>query len=262
MYLYKGLCLWSMPCRSSIFLGLGSVGAKVLFVDSLVLDIETELLLLLLKDLLELLVCPPNRLLLEETVNLLQGNTTSLRNEEEGEEEGKEGQRREEEVHAVSHSLEHLLGEARDEEVEQPVAGSCAGLSQGTEVGIEEFRVDDPGGTVPGRGVDSSPKVEEDDSGNTATVERAGGVVLRCNHVDIRANDPHADGAGDTTDKKKVPATELIDKEQQPDKRHNGLDHTKDTGHQVDSVRLNANALQKLSVYVRPRETKSEINVP
>lgn len=257
-----------MLCRSSIFLGLGGARAasasavKILFVDSLVLDIKTELLLLLLENLLELLVCPPNRLLLEETVDLLQRNTTGLRNEEEGEEEGKEGQRGEEEVDAVAHSLEHLLSEARDEEVEQPVAGSCAGLSQRAEVGIEEFRIDDPGGTVPGRSVDSSPEVKEEDSGNTATVEGAGGVVLGCDHVDISTNDPHADGTGDTTNKQKVPATELIDKEQQPDERHNGLDHTEDTGHQVDSVRLDTNALHRLLVYERPRGTESDISLP
>lgn len=107
--------------------------------DSLVLDIKAELLLFFLEQRLELLVCLPNRLLLKEAIDLLQGNTTCLRNEEEGKEEGKEGQRGEEEVYTIAHSLEHLLGKARDEEVEQPITGSGAGLGQGTEVGIEEF---------------------------------------------------------------------------------------------------------------------------
>lgn len=107
--------------------------------DSLVLDIKAELLLFFLEQRLELLVCLPNGLLLEEAVDLLQRNTTGLRDEEEGEEEGKEGQGGEEEVYTIAHSLEHLLGEARDEEVEQPVTGSGTGLGQGTEVGIEEF---------------------------------------------------------------------------------------------------------------------------
>ena len=70
-----------------------------------------------------------------------------------------------------------------------------------------------------------------------------GRVILGCNNVDISTNDPHADGAGDTTDEKKVPPTELIDKEKQPDKRHDSLDNTEDTSHQVDSVRLDTNAL-------------------
>lgn len=70
-----------------------------------------------------------------------------------------------------------------------------------------------------------------------------GRVVFGCNHVDISTNDPHANGAGDTTYKKQVPPTELIDKEQQPYKGHDGLDDTEDTSHQIDSIRLNTNTL-------------------
>lgn len=43
--------------------------------------------------------------------------------------------------HAVVHRGEHLFGEARDEEVKEPVARSRGSLSQGTEVGVEEFLI-------------------------------------------------------------------------------------------------------------------------
>lgn len=109
--------------------------------------------------------------------------------------------------------------------------------------GSGTYGVNDPGSTVPGWGVDGGPKIEEEDSGNTATVKVVCGVIFRRNHIDISTDDPHADGAGDTTDEKKFPATELIDKEKQPDKRHNGLDHTEDASHQIDSVGLDTNAL-------------------
>ena len=103
------------------------------------LDIVAELLLLGGELLLEHLVCAPDRLLLEQPVDLLQRNTTCLRDKEEGEEECQEGQGGEEEVDTVVHRPEHLLGKARDEEVEKPVTGSGGGLGQGTEVRVEEL---------------------------------------------------------------------------------------------------------------------------
>ena len=106
---------------------------------SLVLNIEAELLFLFGKHGLELLVCAPHGLALEEAVHLLQGNTACLGDEEEGEEEGEEGEGGEEHVDSVAHGCEHLFCEAGDEEVEEPVAGCCAGLGERSEVGVEEF---------------------------------------------------------------------------------------------------------------------------
>jgi hypothetical protein len=70
------------------------------------------------------------------------------------------------------------------------------------------------------------------------------GIFRGLHNIDVCTNDPHADGAGDTTDKKKLPPSELIDKEQQPHERHEGLDHTEDTGQDVDCVGLHTDALQ------------------
>jgi hypothetical protein len=39
------------------------------------------------------------------------------------------------------HCGEHLFCEARDEEVEEPVTRGGGGLSQGTEIGVEEFLI-------------------------------------------------------------------------------------------------------------------------
>lgn len=212
-------------------------------VNSLILNIEAELLLLGAENLLKLLVGPPDRLALEQAVDLLQRDTGGLGNKEEGEEEGKEGERGEEHIHSVSHGGEHLLGEARDEEVEEPVACGGAGLGEGTEVGVKEFGVDDPGSTVPGGGVDRGPEVEEEDSGNTTSVQ--GGDVVLCwlNNVDVGTDDPHTERTCDGTNEQKLAATELIDQEQQPNNSHNSLDDTEDTSHNVDSVCLNTQRL-------------------
>ncbi len=111
----------------------------VLAVNSTILDLEPELLLLSCQLSLQLLVRVPDGLDLEEALNLLQRDTTGLRDKEEGKEEGEEGQGCEKEVDAIAHGREHLFGESRYEEVEKPVTGGCAGLSQRAEVGVEEF---------------------------------------------------------------------------------------------------------------------------
>lgn len=234
--------------------------------NRLLLDIEPELLFFGLQLSLELLVGPPDRLDREETINLLKRDTAGLRDEEKGEEEGEEGQGSEEEVYSVSHGFEHLFGEAGDEEVKEPVTGGCEGLGQRTEAGLEEFllhiseslehsiygethRIDDPWSTVPGGCVDSSPHIEEEDCGNATTVEVVARVVRRVHDVDVCTNDPHTDGTGNTTDQKKLPSSELIDKEQQPDDRHNSLDDTEDTSQDVAGVGLHTDTLQKEGQY-------------
>lgn len=111
----------------------------VLLVNRAILDLKSEPLFLLLQFSFENLVGIPDRVALEQPLDLLQRNPTSLGNEEEGEEEGKEGQRSKEKVDSIAHGGEHLFGESRDEEVEEPVAGCCGCLSQGTEAGLKEF---------------------------------------------------------------------------------------------------------------------------
>jgi hypothetical protein len=98
------------------------------------------------------------------------------------------------------------------------------------------YGVDDPRGTVPGRGVDGSPEIEEEDSRDTTAVEVRTGVVFGLDDTNVGTNNPHTDRSGDTTNKEKVPSSELIDQEQEPHKRHNSLNHTENTGHKVDSV--------------------------
>lgn len=105
------------------------------------LNLIAELLLLFRESSLEHLVCSPDGLAIKQAVDLFKRDTAGLRDEEKGEEECQERQCSEEEVHAVVHLLEHLFGEARDEEVKEPVARSRGGLSQGTEIGIEEFLI-------------------------------------------------------------------------------------------------------------------------
>lgn len=70
------------------------------------------------------------------------------------------------------------------------------------------------------------------------------GVLRRLDDADIRADDPHADGAGDGTNQQKLASSKLIDQEQQPDEGHDSLDDTENAGHQVHGIRINANTLE------------------
>lgn len=107
----------------------------------------------------------------------------------------------------------------------------------------DTYRVDDPRGTVPGRSVHGGPQVEEENRHDTSTSQVVGGVLLWLNDIYVCTDDPHADGAGDTTDQQKLPSSELVDKEEQPHKGHDGLNHTEHAGQQVDSVLLDADTL-------------------
>lgn len=106
------------------------------------------------------------------------------------------------------------------------------------------YRVDNPGGTVPGGSVDGSPQVEEEDGGDTAAVQVGDVVLGRLDDVDVGTDDPHADGASDGTNEQQLSATELVNKEEQPDDGHEGLDDTENTSQDVNSVRLDTEGLE------------------
>lgn len=105
------------------------------------------------------------------------------------------------------------------------------------------YRVDDPGGTVPGGSVNGSPQVEEDDSGDTTTGQSRRGMVGGIHDVDVGTNNPHADRTSDGTNEKKLASSQLINQEEQPDESHDSLDNSEDTSHDANGVIRNANAL-------------------
>lgn len=60
-------------------------------------------------------------------------------------------------------------------------------------------RVDNPRSTVPGRCVNGSPEVKEENGSNATTIQVVARMLCRLYHVDVRTGDPHADRTGDTT---------------------------------------------------------------
>lgn len=54
-------------------------------------------------------------------------------------------------------------------------------------------------------------------------------------------NDPHAYRTAESTDHEQVSSSKSVDQEEEPDERHDGLDHTEDASGQERSVRT-ANA--------------------
>lgn len=101
---------------------------------------------------------------------------------------------------------------------------------------MSTYRVENPWGTVPGRGVEDGPQVEEEHSGNTTTVHLGLGVLGRLGDLDVCADNPQADGATSGTDQEQVTATDAINEVQQPHEGDDSLDDTEDTGSQKGGV--------------------------
>lgn len=127
----------------------------------------------------------------------------------------------------------------------------------------QTYRVDDPRCTIPGGRVNSRPEVEEHNSSDTTASQMVLWIFGRVDDVDVCAQNPHADGACDTTDQKQLASTKLINQEQKPDESHDGFDDAKDTRHYVDCITLNTNALPKVSVVDLERigDTRTEKTV-
>lgn len=174
----------------------------------------------------------PDRLGGEQAVHALERNALGFGDEEEDEEDGCDHHRGEEEVHATSggaHGVEHGGGEAGDEEVPEPIARCCGSLAETASVVVEDFTVDDPGRTVPRRRVEDGPQVEEEDRGDAARGQRGGGVRVDTGMENVTADDPHAHRTADGTDHQQLSASEVVDKDQDPDDGEYSLDHTEDT---------------------------------
>ena len=91
------------------------------------------------------------------------------------------------------------------------------------------YRVENPGGTIPGRGIEDGPQVEEEHGRNTTATEAVTLVVLGLRDLDVCADDPKTDGATRSTDQQQVTATDLVNKPEQPDEGHDCLHDTEYT---------------------------------
>lgn len=176
------------------------------------------------------------RLDLEQLIHALKRNTLGLRNEEENERYGQNHQAGEEKVHSVAHGKEHLRREPRDDEIPEPVVGGCRRLAEGTSLLAEHFGVDDPGSAVPGWCVENGPQVEEEDRGNTAGRQLVRFTRGSACNLNVRADNPHADGTASGTDHKELGAAQMIDQVHQPDNGYNCFDDAEETSGEKASV--------------------------
>ena len=64
-------------------------------------------------------------------------------------------------------------------------------------------------------------------------------------NIDVSADNPHADGTGDSTNEEEFSPAELIDQEKKPDNGHDSFDDTENTGHDIHSVRSDTKTLEK-----------------
>lgn len=125
----------------------------------------------------------------------------------------------------------------------------CAGLGLAdsplaTETSVTH-RVENPWSTIPGRGIEDGPQVEEEHGHDTATIHVRLGVVLWICDLDVCADDPHTNGTTERTDQKQVTTTNVVDKIQQPHEGDHSLDYAKDTGCEQTVVSLDTNSLRE-----------------
>lgn len=196
----------------------------------------TEVLLVLAQLGNDLSVRISDRLDLEELIHALEGHALGLRDEEVHEHNGAKHQRCKEEVDAVLHLGEHLGSEAGNEEVPEPVRRGGTSLGERTHVGVEHFRVENPGGTVPGWGVEDGPEIEEEHGCDAAAVHVGLRVRGGVGDLDVGTDDPETDGTTKSTDQEQVATTDTVNQVQKPDKGNDSLDDTEDTGGEHASV--------------------------
>ena len=160
----------------------------------------------------------------EEAVHGLERDALGLGQEEPDEDDRAQHQAREEEVDAVAHGIEHLGSEAGNDEVPEPVVRSGESLCESTDVLVEHLGVVDPWGTIPRWRVEDGPQVEECHGADTTVAEGLRDVLRGVSYSDVAADVPHAERATDSSVHEQVAASELVNKDEEPEKCDDGLD--------------------------------------
>jgi len=99
------------------------------------------------------------------------------------------------------------------------------------------FRVHDPGGSVPRRGIECRPKVKEEDGRDTGRRNAISRVVRRVGHLDVSSDDPHADSAAQGAEHEQISSSKVVDHVEQPEYGENRLHHAKEARREEASVR-------------------------
>lgn len=98
-------------------------------------------------------------------------------------------------------------------------------------------RVEDPWGAVPGRGVEDGPQVKEEHRSDPTTAHVVRRVLLRLRDLDIRADDPQANGSACSADQQQHPSADMVNQVQQPHESNDRLHNAEDTRGQEIGVR-------------------------
>lgn len=112
------------------------------------------------------------------------------------------------------------------------------------------YGVENPGGAVPGWGVERRPQIEEEHGGNATTAHVLCGILRRLNDLDVCADDPHADGAANGANHQKVASTDAIDQVQEPYESDGRFDDTEQTRtEQVGVFAVDTNGFENLQSF-------------
>lgn len=76
--------------------------------------------------------------------------------------------------------------------------------------GWETHRVEDPRRTVPARGIEHGPQVEEEHSCDSSAAHVVCRVLFRFRDLDVRTDNPQADGTTCSADQQQVTPTDAV----------------------------------------------------
>ena len=104
------------------------------------------------------------------------------------------------------------------------------------------YRVENPGSTVPGRGIEYRPQVEEEHGCDTTAAQGVTIVLFGFGDLDVRADNPQTHGTTSCANQQQVTATNVINQPKQPDESHHSLHYAEDSsGKQTSVGTLNTN---------------------
>jgi hypothetical protein len=128
----------------------------------------------LLGDALSALPVLGTGLVVEDGVDLLEGQTLELGKEEDGVEEADDAEAHEDDVRLVTDVGEHDGGDLGDCEVHDPVDGRRDGHSLGAHIEGEDLGGDDPSERTPGDGEPGDVPVHHEDGAVTSSLVAVG----------------------------------------------------------------------------------------
>ena len=124
------------------------------------------------------------------------------------------------------------------------------------------YRVEDPRGTIPSWGIEDRPQVEEKHGCDSTAAQGVTLVIFGLSDLDVRADNPQANGTTCCANQQQVTATDVINQPKQPNESHHGLHYSEDSsGEQTCVGTLDANLEALLASVINPHMDQNKVRL-